>query len=159
MIDIYVKRVHPDARIPEYAHGHREDAGMDLVSVERVRLYANVPTLVKTGLVMALPPGVEGQIRTRSGMALKEGIWVLNSPGTLDPGYRGEIGVILHWVGYVGGVLPVMFDEDGERYKLVEAGSKVAQIVFAEYKQVSLWPTEDLDNTNRGNGGFGSTGL
>jgi dUTP pyrophosphatase len=159
VIDIYVKRVHPDAQIPTYAHGPHEDAGMDLISVERARLYAGVPVLVKTGLVFALPSGIEGQVRSRSGLALKEGIYVLNSPGTLDPGYRGEVGVILCWTGSWGGSLRLYEDEDNQKYKVIEAGSKVAQVVFAAYQPAALWPTEDLDNTSRGAGGFGSTGL
>jgi dUTP pyrophosphatase len=159
VIDIYVKRTHPDARIPEYAHGAHEDAGMDLYSTERVRLYKDVPTLVPTGLIFALPPGIEAQIRSRSGLALKEGIYVLNSPGTVDPGYRGDVGVVLCWTGHKGGSLPVMYDEDREPYKILLSDSRVAQVVFSAYQPVALWPTEDLDNTSRGAGGFGSTGL
>ena len=94
-MQIGFKLVHPGAKLPTYAHPG--DAGMDVYAVEDVTLYPNTPTLVKTGLVADIPTGYEIQVRPRSGLALKEGITVWNSPGTIDAGYRNEIGVILLW--------------------------------------------------------------
>lgn len=87
------KKVHPDAVLPSYAHP--SDAGMDLRSVDDLTLAPGQRALVHTGLVMLLPPLYEAQVRPRSGLALKNGVTVLNTPGTIDSGYRGEVGVIL----------------------------------------------------------------
>ena len=87
------KRIHPDAVLPAYAHP--SDAGMDIRSVADMTVPARGRALVPTGLVVLLPPLYEAQVRPRSGLALKHGITVLNTPGTIDSGYRGEIGVIL----------------------------------------------------------------
>src|ERR687888_661580 len=92
---IRISRIHPDAVLPQYAHGPREDAGMDLRAVERVRLHPNIAQLVPTGLAIELPPGYEAQIRPRSGLGLKHGITMPNTPATIDPGYRGEIKIVL----------------------------------------------------------------
>src|SRR5499427_8617252 len=92
---IRVKKLHPDAVLPHYAHGPEEDAGMDLRAVERVVLAPGVPQGVPTGLAIELTAGYEAQIRPRSGLALKHAITIPNSPATIDPGYRGEIRVIL----------------------------------------------------------------
>lgn len=89
-LKIKLKTATASVKIPAYAHGPEEDAGMDLHADENVWLYPNAPILVKTGLYIELPPGYEAQIRTRSGLALKHGISVLNSPGTIDPSYRGR---------------------------------------------------------------------
>lgn len=101
--------------------------------------------LVKTGLYIALRPGYEAQVRPRSGLALKKGITVLNSPGTIDADYRGEIGVIL-------------VNLSSENF-VVEDGERVAQLVIAKYEQVTLEEVELLNQTKRGTGGFGSTGV
>jgi dUTP pyrophosphatase len=85
-----IKRLRPDARLPEYAHGPAEDAGMDLRAVERVVLAPGVPHAVPTGLAIELPAGYEAQVRPRSGLALKHAITIPNSPATIDPGYRGR---------------------------------------------------------------------
>lgn len=100
--------------------------------------------LIKTGLFIELPEGFECQVRPRSGLAFKHGITVLNSPGTIDADYRGEIGVLLINLSNTPFTI-----EDGER---------VAQLVFAEYKQVKWETTSELNETERGAGGFGSTG-
>src|ERR1700676_2777633 len=92
---ILVKKLHADAELPHYAHGPAEDAGMDLRSVERVVLSPGVAQGVPTGIAIELPAGYEAQVRPRSGMALKHAITIPNSPATIDPGYRGEIRVIL----------------------------------------------------------------
>ena len=101
--------------------------------------------LIKTGLFLELPHGFEAQVRPRSGLALKKGITVLNSPGTIDADYRGEVGVIL-------------INLSNEPF-VVEDGERIAQLVFAKYEQAEWIPVEILSETERGAGGFGSTGL
>jgi len=146
---IKFNRLHPEAVIPRYAHGPEEDAGMDLHAVGYYILLPNIPTLVKLGFSMELPPGYEAQIRPRSCLALKHGITVVNSPGTIDPGYRGEVGVILRLGPY--GVF-------NERYE-VKAFDRVAQMVIARYESLEFEESDSLKETERGSGGFGSTGL
>ena len=137
------KKVHPDAVLPSYAHP--SDAGMDVRSVEDMVLAPGRRALVHTGLVMLLPPGYEAQVRPRSGLALKSGVTVLNTPGTIDSGYRGEVGVILINLG------------DSEFQ--VRKGDKVAQLVIAPVTQPEIVETDAVDETDRGVGGFGSTGV
>ena len=137
------KRIHPDAALPAYAHP--SDAGMDLRSVADVTIPRFGRALVPTGLVVLLPPGYEIQVRPRSGLALKKGVTVLNSPGTIDAGYRGEIGVILA--------------NFGEEAFEVKKGDKVAQLVLAPVTQAAVEETDVVDATDRGAGGFGSTGV
>lgn len=140
---IRIKRLSPDAFPPSYAHGPEEDAGMDLRSIESVSLVPGVPYAVQTGLSIELPPGFEAQIRPRSGMALKHAITVPNSPGTIDPAYRGEVKVILLNLGK-------------SNYQ-IEKGDRIAQMVIARYEPVELVEGE-LSETERGEGGFGSSG-
>jgi dUTP diphosphatase len=90
-----IQKLRPDAMLPEYAHGPHEDAGMDLRAVESVTLEPGVPRLVPTGLAVEVPAGYEAQVRPRSGLALRHAITMPNAPGTIDPGYRGELRVIL----------------------------------------------------------------
>lgn len=137
------KRLCPEASLPAYAHP--SDAGMDLRSVEELVIPRGSRALVRTGLVALLPPGYEAQVRPRSGLALKQGVTVLNTPGTIDSGYRGEIGVILA--------------NFGEADFKVAKGDKIAQLVIAPVTQVAVEETEIVDETDRGVGGFGSTGL
>ena len=137
------KKIHPDATLPSYAHA--SDAGMDVRSVEDVTVPAKGRVLVHTGLVMLLPPMYEAQVRPRSGLALKHGITVLNTPGTIDSGYRGEVGVILANFG----------DSDFQ----VKKGDKVAQIVVAPVVHAEIGAASEIDETDRGAGGFGSTGV
>src|SRR6478672_7941859 len=92
---IKIQRISAQAALPEYAHGPAEDAGMDLRAVDHATLAPGVPQAVATGLTIELPPGYEAQVRPRSGLALKHAITVPNAPATIDPGYRGEIRVIL----------------------------------------------------------------
>src|SRR5438034_8561114 len=94
-MQIRIKRLVPHAILPAYAHGPHEDAGMDLHAVEEVTLEPGVPQTVGTGLTVEIPAGYEAQVRPRSGLALKHAITLPNAPGTIDPGYRGEIRVIL----------------------------------------------------------------
>lgn len=129
--------------IPRYAHGPDEDAGMDLHSVEAVTLEPGETKLVATGLAIELPPGYEAQIRPRSGLALKHSITLPNSPATIDPGYRGEIRVILQNLGR-------------EPFQ-ISPGERIAQLVIARYEAVQ-WKEGELGDSVRGEGGFGSSG-
>jgi dUTP pyrophosphatase len=138
-----IKRLHPDAKVPRYAHGPEEDAGMDLHSVEAVTLAPGETKLVATGLAIELPAGYEAQIRPRSGLALKHSITLPNSPATIDPGYRGEIKVILLNLGR-------------EPFQILP-GERIAQMVIARYEAVE-WEEGDLADSRRGEGGFGSSG-
>jgi dUTP pyrophosphatase len=129
--------------IPRYAHGPDEDAGMDLHSVGAVTLGPGETKLVPTGLAIELPPGFEAQIRPRSGLALKYSITLPNSPATIDPGYRGELRVIMHNLGR-------------ETFDILP-GERIAQLVIARYEAVE-WEEGDLADSIRGEGGFGSSG-
>lgn len=130
--------------LPTYATD--QSAGMDLTAAleEAIELDPMQRMLIPTGLSIALPDGYEAQIRPRSGLALKHGVTVLNTPGTIDADYRGEIGVILVNLGT-------------EPFT-VERGMRIAQMVIAKHETVSWSVVEDLDETSRGAGGFGSTG-
>lgn len=145
VIDVPFKRLHKDAVIPEYAHGPEEDAGLDLVAIQDVIIPFGTPTVVKTGVAVEMPPGVEAQIRSRSGLAAREGIIVLNAPGTIDPGYRGELAAIL--IKLYG----------AEPYQ-IKKGDRIAQIVFAEYVGARQKEAKKLAKSDRGTGGLGSTG-
>lgn len=133
----------PAARLPEYAHPG--DAGMDIFSIEEKTLAPHERALVRTGLVMMLPEDAEAQVRPRSGLALKHGITVLNAPGTIDAGYRGEVGVILI--------------NHGDVPFTVEKGMKIAQLVIARVVRAEIVEADRVDGSSRGAGGFGSTGL
>lgn len=136
-----------DLPLPAYATPH--SAGVDLLAAvgqgEEIVLGPMARTLIPTGLAMALPEGFEAQIRPRSGLALKHGITCLNSPGTIDADYRGEIKIMLINLG-------------GEPF-VITRGMRIAQMVVAPYVQVTFAPTDILPPTERGAGGFGSTGL
>ena len=137
------KRLCPDAVLPAYAHPG--DAGMDLRSVDDLEIAPGARALVHTGLVMVLSPGWEAQVRPRSGLALKHGVTVLNTPGTIDAGYRGEVGVILA--------------NFGEVPFAVKKGDRIAQVVVAPVTTAAIEETDVVDDTDRGGGGFGSTGV
>ena len=124
---------------------HEDDAAFDLRSRVDVAIPSGKIVLVPTGVFMELPVGYEAQVRPRSGLALKHGITVLNTPGTIDAGYRGEVGVILINVG------PADFT--------ISRGDRIAQMVVQELADVQLVAVEKLSETNRGTGGFGSTGV
>lgn len=144
LMQIRVKKLSPGAYLPAYAHGPEEDAGMDLRAAEGAVLKPGVPLAVATGLAIELPPGYEAQVRPRSGLALKFAITVPNSPATIDPGYRGEIKVILLNLGR----------EDFA----IAAGDRIAQMVIARYEAIE-WIEGDLAESRRGERGFGSTGV
>lgn len=124
-----------------------KSAGMDLKACieENIIIKPMERKLIKTGISIALPESFEAQVRPRSGLALKNGITVLNSPGTIDADYRGEIGVILINLG----------SEDFT----IERGMRIAQMVISPIVQADLVEVEELDETKRGKGGFGSTGV
>ena len=130
--------------VPRYAHGPLEDAGMDLHSVEAVTLAPGETKLVATGLAIELAAGYEAQIRPRSGLALKHSITLPNSPATIDPGYRGEIRVILLNLGR-------------DTFQ-ISPGDRIAQMVMVPVVQVAFDVVEDFSATARGTGGFGSSG-
>ncbi len=140
---VKIKRVSGQAQIPKYAHGPNEDAGLDLCAIEEAVLEPGIAKAVATGLSIELPPGFEAQVRPRSGLSLKHSISVANSPGTIDPAYRGEIKVILINLGR-------------EPYT-VHAGDRIAQMVIAKYEAIE-WEEAELSDTVRGAGGFGSSG-
>lgn len=141
-MNIKIKKIHPNAQIPKYAH--EGDAGMDLISVENVVIEPKHRIAVRTGLQVELPKGYEMQIRPRSGLALTKGITVLNSPGTIDSEYRGEIRVILINLG-----------SDGY---YVEKGDKIAQAVINKFEKLKIEEFKELSVTKRNEKGFGSTG-
>ena len=138
-----IQRIHPGAILPAYSHGAAEDAGMDLHAVEDATLEPGVPRLVPTGLTIELPPGFEAQVRPRSGLALKHAITMPNAPGTIDPGYRGELRVILLNLG--------------RQPYTVRAGDRIAQMIVSRYEAVE-WVETALAESRRGEGGFGSSG-
>ena len=127
--------------------GSAEAAGLDLVAsnVEPIVLAAGTQQMIPTGIAMALPIGYEGQVRPRSGLAAKHGLTVLNSPGTIDSDYRGEVKVILANLGQL----------DFE----ITRGMRIAQLVIAKVELMAVEPVVSLENTDRGVGGFGSTGV
>ncbi len=138
-----IKKTHPNARLPEYAHPG--DAGLDIYSVEEAVIDPGSSKLIHTGIIIELPEGTEAQVRPRSGLALKHQITVLNSPGTIDEGYRGEVGVILI--------------NHGKTAFLVEEGMKIAQMVIQPVLKVEVEEVAEMSNSSRGQGGFGSTGV
>ena len=129
------------------AYATSQSAGLDLRAnlTESISLKPLERTLVKTGLFIELPEGYEAQVRPRSGLAYKKGISVLNSPGTIDADYRGEIGVIL-------------VNLSAEEF-VIENGERVAQMVIAKHEQANWIEVETLEDSERGAGGFGSTGV
>ena len=134
-----------DLELPSYET--KNSAGMDLRAciTENIVLKKGERKLIKTGISIALPENYEAQVRPRSGLALKNGITVLNTPGTIDADYRGEIGVILINLG----------DSDFT----IERGMRIAQMVITPVVQAELVEVKELDETSRGKGGFGSTGV
>jgi len=137
-----IKKIDDNAIIPNYAH--EGDAGLDLYSVKELLLNPGERGLVHTGIQIELPRNTEAQIRPRSGLALKNGITTLNSPGTIDEGYRGEIGVIL-------------INHSNEVFK-VEQGMKIAQMVIKPVFKVNIIETTELSDSERNEKGFGSSG-
>ncbi len=140
---IRIKKLNAAAILPEYAHGPKEDAGLDVRSLEDTVLAPGIPQAVATGLSLEIPSGYEVQIRPRSGLALKHAITVPNAPATIDPGYRGELRVILLNLG--------------QNPYQIHSGDRIAQMVLAKYEAVE-WEEGELSESVRGAGGFGSSG-
>ncbi|MEO0102499.1 MAG: dUTP diphosphatase [candidate division WOR-3 bacterium] len=140
-IKVKIKRL-SDVPLPEYKTPG--SVGLDIVAAENKVIKAKSSDIIKTGIAIELPPGVEGQIRPRSGLAAKFGIGVLNSPGTIDSDYRGEIKVILFNIS--------------KKDFLIKKGERIAQIVFSRTIPITWQEVQRLSQTKRGRGGFGSTG-
>ncbi|MBD2187960.1 dUTP diphosphatase [Pseudanabaena mucicola] len=142
IVDIKFQKLHVDAQIPSYAH--TGDAGADVFTVDEITLQPQQRAAIPTGLAVDIPLGYEIQVRPKSGLALKHGVTVLNAPGTVDAGYRGEIQVIMVNLGT-------------EAYTFAK-GQKIAQLVLKPVIRANYIEGE-LGNSDRGTGGFGSTGL
>jgi len=136
------KKLHPDAVIPEKATSG--SAGFDLCTVEDFVIPSMSRVKVRTGLAIEIPSGYEGQVRPRSGLAARQGITVLNSPGTVDSDYRGEVQVIL-----------INFGPEAS----FKSGDRIAQMVIGSVPSLSFEEVSDISDTERGEGGFGSTGI
>lgn len=143
---VLLKRV-GEVEVPLPAYQTPGSAGLDLCAAltEPVSLAPGARRLIPTGLAMAIPPGYEGQVRPRSGLALKHGVSIVNSPGTIDSDYRGEVAIVLINLG--------------QEPFLVEPRARIAQLVIAPVTQATLELVSELDETGRGAGGYGSTGV
>lgn len=144
-IDIRIQRLPNGGGLPLPAYASDGAAGMDIVAAETLTLRPGARHAVATGFAMAIPPGYEVQVRPRSGLALKHGVTCLNTPGTIDSDYRGEVKVILANLG----------DENFE----IKRGDRIAQIIPASVQRATFAEVDTLDETARGAGGFGSTGV
>jgi dUTP pyrophosphatase len=144
-VEVRVKRLNHGAGLALPAYATSGAAGMDICAAESLNLRAGKRHAVATGFAFAIPDGYEVQVRPRSGLALKHGITCLNTPGTIDSDYRGEVKVILANLG--------------EDDFMINKGDRIAQIVVAPVTQGQLVEVDDLDETVRGAGGFGSTGV
>ena len=137
-------RLHEDARAPEQAHEH--DAGYDLFSRERARLEPGARESVGTGIAVAIPDGHAGLVLPRSGLAARNGIALVNAPGLIDAGYRGELRVLL-------------LNTDRHEAFDIEPGDRIAQLVISRVEPTEFVESGTLSETARGDGGFGSTGV
>jgi dUTP pyrophosphatase len=144
VISLPIKRLRDDAVVPQRAYDG--DAGFDLVSCERVEIAPGARAVVGTGLAVAIPDGHAGLVIPRSGLAAKHGLSVVNAPGLIDAGYRGEVMVIL-------------LNTDRAVSFVVEPGMRIAQLVIVALPAVALVETQDLPPSERGEGGFGSSGI
>lgn len=146
-IKVYFQRLEGGFDIDLPSYETKGSAGMDLraANSEPIQLMPGKRTLIPTGFKMALPEGYEAQIRPRSGLAFKNGITMLNSPGTIDSDYRGEV--------------KVLAINHGDEPFIIQHGDRIAQMVIAPVYQISIEETSELPNTARGGGGFGSTGI
>jgi dUTP pyrophosphatase len=141
-LHVPVQRV--DAQLPLPAYARADDAGLDLHAAEAVTLKPGDRLLVPTGIALAIPPGFAGFVLPRSGLALRHGVTVLNTPGLIDAGYRGEVKVLLV--------------NHGREAVTLSRGDRIAQLVVQRVERVVLAPVADLPASARGAGGFGSTG-
>lgn len=142
-VTVQITKLHEAAILPQYAH--EDDSGMDLCAIAAHTILPGESALIPTGLAIELPRNTEAQVRPRSGLALRHSITVLNTPGTVDAGYRGEIRVILI--------------NHGNMPFAVEPGMRIAQMVISPVFRVTLNEVSRLSDSLRGEGGFGSTGV
>jgi dUTP pyrophosphatase len=146
-IAIKFKRLEENRDLPLPGYESEDSSGMDIRAAVKEELTLNPGEirLIPTGLAVAIPQGYEGQVRPRSGLALEHGIGMVNSPGTIDSDYRGEIGIIvINW---------------GHRPFKIKRGDRIAQIIIARAYQADITEVDDLDSTQRGGGGFGHSGV
>ncbi len=143
MVEISLRRLHPDAVVPSYAHPG--DAGADLCTTVDVRLAPGERALLPTGLAMALPEGFVALVHPRSGLAARCGLSIVNTPGTVDAGYRGEVKVLL-------------INLDPREEVALSKGDRIAQLVIQRVEQAVFVEVDDLPGSSRGEGGYGSTG-
>ena len=141
-IKVKIEKLDPNAIIPTYAHP--TDAGADVYALEAVAIMPHTTELVRTGLKMAIPKGYEIQVRPRSGMSLKTNMRIANAPGTIDSGYRNEVGIIITNIG--------------DEIENINAGDRIAQFIIAPVPMMVFEETTINDETDRGKGGFGSSG-
>jgi dUTP pyrophosphatase len=142
VIELPVRRLRPDAQVPTRAYAG--DAGIDLAACERVELAPGERALVSTGLAVAIPAGYAGYVQPRSGLATKHGISIVNTPGLVDSGYRGEL-------------LVNLLNTDPREAFVVEPGMRIAQLVVLAVPEVEPVEVEELPDSERGNRGFGSS--
>ncbi len=142
-IQVSIKRLDPSVELPAYAY--QGDAGLDLRANESIRLKPFERDMVSTGLAIAIPDGYAGFVQPRSGLAIKRGFSIVNTPGLIDAHYRGELKIIA-------------INLDPEHDIVIERGERIAQLVIQEVPSVELVEVDELDATDRGNGGFGSSG-
>jgi dUTP pyrophosphatase len=142
MIELPIQKVRPEAVVP--ARAYAGDAGLDLAAIERVELGPGERAVVPTGLAVAIPEGYAGFVQPRSGLASRHGITIVNTPGLVDSGYRGELMVVLH-------------NTDRSEPFVVEAGMRIAQLVVLAIPDVELVEVEELPASERGARGFGSS--
>ena len=142
-INVNIKRLDPTVELPSYAYSG--DAGLDLRANEDIVLKPFERTLISTGLAIALPDGYAGFVQPRSGMAIKQGFTILNTPGLIDAHYRGELKVIA-------------INLDANQSISIKRGDRIAQLVIQQVPMVNLVEVDELDETDRGTGGFGSSG-
>ncbi|WP_417049752.1 dUTP diphosphatase [Ellagibacter isourolithinifaciens] len=143
-VSVNIKRLDPSVELPRYAYSG--DAGLDLRANETVDIPPHERRLVSTGLAIALPDGYAGFVQPRSGMALKHGLSIANTPGLIDAHYRGELKIIA-------------VNLDSSETIHIEKGERIAQLVIQEVPVVDLVEVDELDETDRGSGGFGSSGV
>lgn len=144
MREVGFRRLHPDARLPERAHPG--DAGFDLHATEAVTVPSGDRATVPCGFALALPEGTAGLVLPRSGLALRSGVTVLNAPGLIDSGYRGE-------------VIAILVNHDPDEAFTVSPGDRIAQLVIVDLPAVAFVEVAELPESQRGEGGFGSTGV
>ena len=142
MIDVSIRRLRPDAHLPDQAY--EGDAGMDLAACEAVTIEPGERAVVPTGLAIEIPDGYAGFVQPRSGLAVRHGIGIVNSPGLIDSGYRGEIRVVL-------------INTDREQRFTVEPGMRIAQLVIVPVAAARLVEVDELAASERGSRGFGSS--